>query len=212
MLDLVRLSDFLENGENTIKYVAYKPDHVESVVLTPEQTGWGTEQEVLPEKDMSWNPIVIKGKNGWNVVYLIGSSTNTKIRLSGENGYANGVAIMDEVLKIYSNKNIGAVSKSITEQIYEMLPQNYKSTRSSFWLPEQVKGTIHYAARGLKVVNAYGFVEPIILYNLNGGRYSPNYALRPVVRFPDNANVYVNVQDKNKNGSSKERAMKLYVK
>ena len=46
MLDLVRLSEVLENGENTMKYVVYKPDYEESVVLTPEQTGWGSDQEV----------------------------------------------------------------------------------------------------------------------------------------------------------------------
>ncbi len=210
MLDLVRLSDALGNGENAIKYVAYKPASEKSVVLPSAQTGWGTDQEVCVEDDMLWTPVLSIEENGWNVVYLIGSSTKTKIRLSGEKGYENGPAIMDEALKIYSNKNTGAVSKSITRQIFETIPQNYKRTRSAFWIPEQVKGTISYTARGLKVVNAYGHMDSSVLYNLNGGRYSPNYALRPAVRLPEN--VYVNIQDKKKNGSSPELAMRLYVK
>ena len=144
------------------------------------------------------------------MVYLIGSSTKTKIRLSGEKGYYNGPATINEALKIYSNKSVGAVSKSITRQLFEMLPQDNKRARGAFWIPEQVAGTRSYTARGLKMVTAYGHMETSVLYNLNGGRYSPNYALRPVIRLPEN--IYVNVQDKNRDGLSKETAMKLYVK
>ncbi len=115
----VRLLNALENsreyGNLTSIPVDYHPD-VRSITFTPEQTGYPREQTFETEEGIEYYPI----KLGLHVYLVAKDNTKEPLFLQGKKGYENGDHVIQDLAKLYENKELGTKAVSWNKQIIEI--------------------------------------------------------------------------------------------
>lgn len=231
MSELMRVLDLLskeDTYEDTTKlFVSYKADKGKEV-LCKNLTG-NYEQVFETEENMLWNLFLLKDKSKTDSkqgkAYLIGRCVTSKRLLlsSDKKCYKNAVKIMNSICeKCYSNNELGLKATAMTVQIYKNLLRDLKLPHTRYWLANQgcintstecESGIIYYGINYSELGNEKLFK---MLYK-SSDSYSEasemnciceDYPIRVVVPLPKD--IFVELGNPEKDGSSPEKALKLF--
>ena len=121
--DSDNIGDLLDNGKIKIgDYVAYKPTGDASYTVDGTYSGTGSDQ-VINKENLNWR-VLDKTEDG-RVRLISATPTTAKISLGGENGYNNGVYLLDELCNtLYKGENATAKNLKI-EDIQDKMDLSY---------------------------------------------------------------------------------------
>lgn len=118
-----KITDLVKNGKIKIgDYVAYTPAGDASYTVDGTYSGTGSDQ-VINKEELNWRVFDI-AEDG-RVRLISATPTTAKISLRGENGYNNGVYLLDELCNtLYKGENATAKNLKI-EDIQDKMDLNY---------------------------------------------------------------------------------------
>ena len=121
--DSDNIGDLIDNGKVKIgDYVAYTPTGDASYTVNRTYSGTGSDQ-VINKEELNWR-VFDKTEDG-RVRLISATPTTAKISLRGENGYNNGVYLLDELCNtLYKGENATAKNLKI-EDIQDKMDLNY---------------------------------------------------------------------------------------
>ena len=184
--------NIIKEGDRVNITALYPQDEI--VTIYPSQTGWHEKQYFSKEKDLEF--FFAKDRDGSPTFW--GSTTQTKLILCGEKGAKYGESVINEICSMYSNLDLGMISRAITEEdIQENLffkrdVYSKVKTMKSTWVAskcisvchESVSFGIHYLNKGHILYN--------YLYDCTEGLCkSEKYGVAPAVSVCQESNIIV---------------------
>lgn len=161
-------------------YVRYKPKRNVVCTISPELTGWHTEQTFRTEK-LDWTLSNFKGE-----LFLISDDVTERLRLSGKNGYEHGVESMNRICEMLYSTNLSHKVFAMTKGMIDSgVP--YIKYSHYYWLATHSR----HNQFGLCVADGDGYTYDYVMYDLAGFDNNFRFGIRPVVSLKDTVIVSI---------------------
>lgn len=165
-------------------YVRYKPKKNVVCTISPELTGWHTEQTFRTE-ELDWTLSNFKGE-----LFLISDDVTEGLWLSGKNGYEHGVESMNRICEMLYSSNLSHKVFAMTKGMIDSgVP--YIKSKNCYWLATHSR----HNQFGLCVADGdimrHGCTYDYVMYDLAGFDNNFRFGIRPVVSLEDTVIVSI---------------------
>ena len=132
----MRLSEALQRQEeypDIAKRPVFYTHGQKTLSLSKRESGWHEDQIVSAENGHAYMAVLYNGE-----VYLVSRSTDKRgIILSGMDGYKNGIVVLRNYARTYSNSILGAEGVILDEEtigVLDQLPEEYRTAQKMvYW-------------------------------------------------------------------------------
>ena len=206
MAERVRLVDILSNqrlyGDVTNMFVDYKPD-LEHISFGSKFTGFKWCQHAETETCLEWHPFM--GEDG--KLYLVSNPTEFQLYLYGKKGWKDGIKVLELYSSLYDKQGIGATGIPLTNELFDMMPEEQKSIKGQYWLAKNYK--IQHRAFSYHIFECVdsGKKSTVQMFHSSKGGHIFRRSIRQVVHLPEDTKVIIGNEEND--GSAPEKGLKL---